>query len=84
MHQKLKSFIAVFIISLVSLTSMVFAATDTNKPKSTYDKKSVTKNKHMIDLDDTVLLLIYHQSGLLTLVKRYGSEEITSSSCGSI
>jgi nicotinamidase-related amidase len=34
-----------------------------------FDKKSVDKNKWMIDPDDAVMLLIDHQSGLFQLVK---------------
>ncbi len=34
-----------------------------------FDKKAVDKNKWMIDPDDTVMLLIDHQSGLFQLVR---------------
>ncbi len=41
-----------------------------------FDKKSVDKNKWMIDPDDAVLLLIDHQSGLFQLVKDMEQTEL--------
>lgn len=40
-----------------------------SKDNNRYDKKVVDKNKWMIDPDDSVMLLIDHQSGLFQLVR---------------
>jgi nicotinamidase-related amidase len=46
-----------------------------------YDKKSVDKNRWMIDPDDAVLLLIDHQSGLFQLVRDIDQPVLRSHVC---